>query len=463
MSEQSRQASPSRSIDELERLVLHFVAAKRSLSSTPLVSRAHDVVTTARGLVEETAVLTAKNAFVRQGVLEEATVLVAVRDALDSIGRETDVDFKAVIHQLDLADNRLQATLVQLTSTQVDTSELHSRGATPDHKKTLHDFIDEDTHLNLIESLRSTIDSHKAAEGDFQRSQDSFDDQIRALDAAVNDADQATENQDDLSPIPPLFHALTTHATETASLLGSLVAHYDLCTSALKHTEGGGEAARQANPSSAEDAPEDSLYKNLPLGPLNEHERQEMLAVVENDAQEVEDVILEIRERLSEMEAQLEQLQAHSQAIRLRHKLLGRVLNLLRTLGGNLPVFISAAKLYGNNWSVLKETLIAKAEELASLTDFYESFIASYASLLQEVNRRHAVENKMQRIADKARREIESLYKEDVAMREDFVRGTGEFLPRDIWPGLVDAPRRWDIRAASPEMQREPEEDEQHQ
>lgn len=94
MSEQSRQASPSRSIDELERLVLHFVAAKRSLSSTALVSRAHDVVTTARGLVEETAVLTAKNAFVRHGVLEEATVLVAVRDALDSIGRETDVDFK---------------------------------------------------------------------------------------------------------------------------------------------------------------------------------------------------------------------------------------------------------------------------------------------------------------------------------------------------------------------------------
>ena len=105
-----------------------------------------------------------------------------------------------------------------------------------------------------------------------------------------------------------------------------------------------------------------------------------MLAVVENDAQEVEDVILEIRERLSEMEAQLEQLQAHSQAIRLRHKLLGRVLNLLRTLGGNLPVFISAAKLYGNNWSVLKETLIAKAEELASLTDFCKRSTADMPS-----------------------------------------------------------------------------------
>ncbi|KAG9756691.1 APG17-domain-containing protein, partial [Aureobasidium melanogenum] len=455
MSEQSEQASPSRSIDELERLVQHFVAAKRSLSSTALVSRAHHVVTTARHLVEESAVLSAKNAFLRQGVLEEANVLVAVRDGLDSIGRETDVDFKAVIHQLDLADNRLQATLAQLLNTQVDTSELHSRGATADKQKTLHDFIDENTHLNLIESLRSTIDSHKAAEADFQHSQDSFDDQIRLVDAAVNDADQATENQDDLSPVPPLFQALTTQATEMASLLSSLVAHYDLCTSALKHTEGGGEAARQANPSSAYDAPEDSLYKNLPLGPMNEQERQEMLAVVDNDAQEVEDVVLEIGERLSEMEQTLDQLQSLSQAVRLRHKLLNRVLDQLRTLGGNLPMFIAAAKLYGNSWNTLKETLFAKAEELASLTDFYDSFITSYSSLLEEVDRRRAVESRMQRIADKARREIEALYKEDVAMREDFVRGTGEFLPRDIWPGLVDAPRRWEIRAVSPEVQHE--------
>lgn len=94
MSEQHRQASPTGSIDELERLVQHFVAAKRSLASTALVSRAHDVVTTARTLVEETAVLTAKNAFIRRGVLEEANVLVAVRDALDGVGRDGDVDFK---------------------------------------------------------------------------------------------------------------------------------------------------------------------------------------------------------------------------------------------------------------------------------------------------------------------------------------------------------------------------------
>jgi autophagy-related protein 17 len=356
-----------------------------------------------------------------------------------------------VIHQLDLADNRLQATLVQLTNTHVDTSELLS--AASDQQKTLHDFIDQDTHLTLIESLRSTIDSHKAAEADFQRSQDEFDDQIRSLDAAVNDADQATENQDSLSPMPPLFHALTTHATETAGLLSSLVAHYDLCTSALKHTEGGGEAARQANPSLADDAPEDSLYKNLPLGPLNEQERQEMLAVVDNDAQEVEDVVLEIRERLQEMETQLDQMQLHSRAIRSRHKLLSHVLDLLHTMGGNLPIYIAAAKLYGNNWNTVKHALLAKAEELASLTDFYDSFFASYASLLREVSRRHAVESRMQRVADKARREIESLYKEDVALRDEFFRGAGEYLPRDIWPGLVDGPRRWEIRAMSPEPQ----------
>lgn len=294
---------------------------------------------------------------------------------------------------------------------------------------------------------------HKAAEADFQRSQDAFDDQIRSLDAAIDQADNATEAQDQLTVVPPLFHDLTTHATEAASLLSSLVSHYDLCTSALKHTEGGGEAARQAN---LDDAGEDSLYKNLPLGPLNEAERQEMLAVVDNDAQEVDDVVLEIRERLSEMEVQLSQLDSHSRAIRLRHKLLKRVLDLLRTLGGNLPVYIAAAKLYSNNWASLKDSILGKTEELASLTDFYDSFIDSYASLIREVERRHAVESRMQRVADKARREIELLYSEDVALREDFVRETGEFLPRDIWPGLIDAPRRWEIRAVSPERPPDP-------
>lgn len=74
--------------ETLERLVSHFVAAKRSLSATAHVYRANEIVDTARSLIEEAAVLEAKNAFLERGVNEEANVLVAVKDGLDGIGRD---------------------------------------------------------------------------------------------------------------------------------------------------------------------------------------------------------------------------------------------------------------------------------------------------------------------------------------------------------------------------------------
>lgn len=89
--------SPQPSIHEsttLERLVSHFVAAKRSLSATSHVYRANELVSTGRRLVEDSAVLGAKNAFIRHGVGEEANALISVRNALDGVGTDADIDFK---------------------------------------------------------------------------------------------------------------------------------------------------------------------------------------------------------------------------------------------------------------------------------------------------------------------------------------------------------------------------------
>lgn len=89
--------SPSHSYEEtptLERLVTHFLAAKRSLSSTDQVYRANEIVNGARSHIEESAVLQAKNTFLRKGVDEEVHALHSVRDGLDTVGRTAELEFK---------------------------------------------------------------------------------------------------------------------------------------------------------------------------------------------------------------------------------------------------------------------------------------------------------------------------------------------------------------------------------
>jgi autophagy-related protein 17 len=75
--EASYQGPPS-----LERLVIHFVSAKRSLTSTAHVYRANELVTTSRALIEELAALNAKNSYGRRGLEEQVDTLAAIRDAI---------------------------------------------------------------------------------------------------------------------------------------------------------------------------------------------------------------------------------------------------------------------------------------------------------------------------------------------------------------------------------------------
>jgi len=78
----------------LDRLVGHLVAAKRSLSSSAQVYRANEIVQEARLSVEKSAVLRAKNTFVRNGVDEQVHVLHAAGAGLERVAREAQVDFQ---------------------------------------------------------------------------------------------------------------------------------------------------------------------------------------------------------------------------------------------------------------------------------------------------------------------------------------------------------------------------------
>jgi len=84
-------------------------------------------------------------------------------------------------------------------------------------------------------------------------------------------------------------------------------------------------------------------------------------------------------------------------------------------------------------------------EKLEDLCQFYAGFLGAYDNLIIEVGRRKDIARKMARIRTDAMAHIEKLYAEDVEEREIFRQSQGEFLPMDIWPGLLSAPNKWDF------------------
>ena len=478
----------------LERLVLHFVAAKKSLTATQHVYRATELASSSRALVEEIAALNAKTSYARRGVDEQLETLREIRGAVADSGDKAGDEFKETIAKLDVANDRLQATLSSLRKVIVNRSlqkkplgppakehqSQHAWGDSPDEdygaggdgnegvqqEKTLYDFVDEANHEDLLASLRNLIDTFNDSRGDLDENIARFEDSIASIIAAV----QGTDGDDDSHgssnppskitpydepplPIPAIFHDMESHAAEMATLLHSLISHYDLCVSALKHTEGGGEAAREAvrateDVAAARNASgvEESLYGATVPDPMDAAERAEMLRVLENDAAEVEDVIGELRERGSEMEGLYAQLSSRAESARRSMSGLRRAVEIMRNFKTTLPVYLDAVNGFGEGWANVRLAIQGKTQELVGLCGFYEAFWAGYKKLLREVERRAVLEAQMVKVAEKARADLEALAAADREARENFVDEVGGFLPGDIWPGLAERGSRWVVR-----------------
>jgi autophagy-related protein 17 len=78
----------------LEDLVSHFVAAKRALNIQTALWRANDMVTAARELLEENAILSAKNVSVRNIVDEQTDSLEAARRGMHLVQAEVQTEFE---------------------------------------------------------------------------------------------------------------------------------------------------------------------------------------------------------------------------------------------------------------------------------------------------------------------------------------------------------------------------------
>jgi autophagy-related protein 17 len=54
----------------------------------------------------------------------------------------------------------------------------------------------------------------------------------------------------------------------------------------------------------------------------------------------------------------------------------------------------------------------------------------------------------MRQTAERARRELTKLFEAERIARETFMADVGEYLPRDIWDGLEEEVRRWEVKRA---------------
>jgi len=347
---------------------------------------------------------------------------------------------KQLLHDLDASFAGLRSTLAVLRETPIE-AVLQPPGTPQKH---LFDFIDSATVTNLENSLRACIDRYNEARLTLQDSNDAFDTALDNLHSSIANVPKTPMANSEPSPIPRLYHELDGHAREAAQAFQSLVRHYDLCVTAVRHTEGGAAAATQATGDAPVPSGED--HGALPE-PITEEERQEMLTVLAKDALEVEDVVSEIRERGSEMSYLLSQIDNHITQLRSEDSALNSILRMINHILAEVKGHVATSKTFHASWlEDTRPTLLSGIEEWENQRDFYERFDLAYAELLVEVAARRRRHEKAKRKAEDAQKELDRLRGEDERAREQFTLTQGDFLPLDIWPGLRDPPRRYEVR-----------------
>lgn len=454
---------------QLETLVSHLVAAKRSLSSINHVWRANEIVTTARSALEESVVVSARTGFLRRGLNNQLRLLYGVRAEVEEVSHRGRADFQSVLKELDAADARLRETLNTLRETIVHAA-FRPEGEEP---KSLHDFVDERGVEELQTSLKESIDRTNAAQSQLDESNYAFDDELRHIQQALERYRVATKLASSRSPtssssssvtsnanlpspaaMPAMLRSLESHAQEMADLLESLVRHFDLCVTAVKHTEGGGAAARSITgdmPNGVHvgvgvgDEIEDGadVNSNAALEPLSDSEYHEMLNVLTKDAAEAEDVVLEIQDHIGDMESVLENLLSQHDAILAVSNATNDIFQHLSSLASTrLPNYIAQAHEFTHVWNEEHERIRAGMNDISDLRSLYLGFLDAYDGLILEVSRRKHVRQGVEKILREAKAKLDQLYEEDVNAREAFRVEQGDYLPSDIWPGVGREPMR---------------------
>ncbi|KAL8726514.1 MAG: hypothetical protein Q9181_006024 [Wetmoreana brouardii] len=439
----------------LETLVSHLVASKRSLSSIEHVLRANEIVTSTRVHLEASIVMSSRTSFLRAGISTQLRTLEYVHKHSRAIEFEGAEEYRESLRTLDDADERLKGTLNQLRTTMVEAS-LRPES---DSRKSLLDFVDEGGVDELLVKAQESANAAQRAHAELVETNLAFHTELQEI-ADVLRSSQVPKNQrllgnvgqsSDLngsstSPLPDILQNMEDRAKGMADNLESLVKHFDLCVTAIKHTEGGDDAAHRLT----HDLPAGMSVGEEVLGAppelISEQERQEMLDILAKDANQVEEVVMEIQDHIGELEVQFDTVSAYMSQLEQESSNVATAFKHLDSLGSRLHAFVAQSQVFVMRWDDEKARISERMEELESLGDFYIGYVSAYDNLLVEIGRRQFMEQQMDKVVQDAMRKLDTLYEEDRAKREAFRDDYGEFLPMDIWPGLTDPPLQFETR-----------------
>lgn len=452
-------SSPSQSLrgvatrpPAVETLVSYLVAAKRSLGSIPLVHRATTILSEARASVESTTALLAKSAYLRRALAAQLKILRGIQFELEAAAQTTQFEFQSVIKELDNTDARLLQCTDLLKQTQIEeafNAYAELEDASGAAKKTLHDFVDDKGVENIKEAMKVAIDNVQNAQHEMNQSIQTLEEDLQSVNEVLNNRleSSGTESELQFPAIPKVLSLLENHAREMAHGLESLATHFDNCVRVIKHTEGGGEAIAQTM--SAEGLP-DAVGADIhalqdPAQPMSEDELIELLEVVEGDAAEVDDVVMELQDRNAEMETQLEKVSQWRERQETAHNDVATAFKLVEKIGGRLSGYVAEAARHSMRWIEERAKIEDGIGGMEELCDHYANFLHAYDGLIVEVARRKTVKKQMERVIAEAHEKLEQLYEQDRAQRLEFKNDQGEFLPSDIWHGVNALPPRYVI------------------
>jgi autophagy-related protein 17 len=446
--------------------VSYLVASKRSLGSIHLVHRATTILSDARASVESTTALLAKATFLRRSLTSQVRILRGVQFELESAAQGVQQEFQAIIQELDDTGARLLQCIDFLKQTKIEeafqpTVPEHGDSADSADKQTLHDFVDDNGVESIKQAMRVAIDNVQNDQRDMNRSIQALEDDLQSINEALSGNKEGetsvTESSSEIQQltVSTILSLLEQHAKEMAQGLESLVKHFDLCVTAIKHTEGGGEAVVLRTMDTEGDADAQDLPEAMGIGmaelraapaqPMNEDERVEMLQVLENDAAEVDEVVMELQDRTAEMELLLERVVRWRERQESVYADVATAFRLLEKISGRLSGYVAETARHATRWREEKAKIEDGIGGMEELCNYYANFLHAYDGLIVEVERRRAARAQMERVVATARDQIEQLYEHDRQLRLDFKDNLGEFLPSDIWTGVNTLPPRFAI------------------
>ncbi|KAI5307265.1 autophagy protein 17 [Ascosphaera pollenicola] len=505
----------------LDILIRHLLHAKRHLSSIAQLYRAQHIVQLARQSLQDSVIVSARTTFLRRGLNEQLSLLYAVRDQVEGVLSQGQKELRSTVAELDSADELVKKAVEELGNMQVEKGFLMGRdgdgdgigvgGGVVHHSEqglTLRDFIEESGVQGLHADLKDAIDNVTASQQAFASSNETFDAELKAIrkqlarhrqvvikacgsvsSSSTTSSTSSTSsritkptptttitsndngNGPSLAVLPDLLRSLESRGEYLAGLLQSLVRHYDLCVSALRHTEGGWAAARSilgdlpanidfnghTHPIPAVSHPPDdenrvsadhrpkSQQQQLQhdggppndLEPMSMEEYHQLLQVIDHDAPVAADVACEISEYLAEMENTFTQVfegrDAFISVYASTLKVCRGIERLINAPDAGVQSYIQQARNFEDVWACEREKLDEGIMSLVGLREMYVSFLEAYDRCIMEAARRESVWKNVERVLKGARAELDKIYAADEIERRRVREEVAMYLPVGVW------------------------------